>query len=136
MIARRGFLLGLGAALATPAIVRAESLMKIVMPRPLVLTPSEAFSLPYDEAFAAEGEQIGTTLRILIPEAYWPPTISRATISRDAIRLFKRSNTFIVGLNSRHDDEVAFAADPDWDRAVIAALREPSILTGSRPGVS
>lgn len=33
MTSRRAFLTGVGAALATPSIVRAESLMKIVMPR-------------------------------------------------------------------------------------------------------
>lgn len=32
MITRRSMLLGLGAALTTPAIVRAESLMRVVMP--------------------------------------------------------------------------------------------------------
>lgn len=34
MIARRSFLLGIGAALAAPAVVRAESLMKLWVPKP------------------------------------------------------------------------------------------------------
>lgn len=38
MISRRGFLLGLGAALAAPAVVRAESLMKIAVLRKEALT--------------------------------------------------------------------------------------------------
>jgi hypothetical protein len=39
---RRSFLLGFGAALAAPAIVRAESLMPLFVPKPRVLTNAEA----------------------------------------------------------------------------------------------
>lgn len=77
MIARRGFLLGLGAALATPAIVRAESLMKIVMPRrqvvPHMFGDDLAIAIRYTGRILVDLiPKIYDAERIRLPAAYVP----------------------------------------------------------------
>ena len=48
MIVRRSFLIGIGASLATPAIVRAESLMRVVVPQPEVIAIINQDQILYD----------------------------------------------------------------------------------------
>lgn len=52
VITRRSMLLGLGAALATPAIVRAENLMRVVVPKPHLITLDEFASRILDPLMA------------------------------------------------------------------------------------
>lgn len=52
MITRRSMLLGVGAALTTPAIVRAESLMRVVVPKPHLITLDEFASRILDPLMA------------------------------------------------------------------------------------
>jgi hypothetical protein len=89
---RRRFLLGLGATLAAPAIVRASSLMKIV-------APSEA-------ATAVEAMVEG---RVPVPGK---TLLSTAQITREAVRLFMESNELF-----RRAD-TALALDMAFYRAV------------------
>lgn len=65
MTTRRGFLIGIGAALAAPAIVRAESLMKVAALRESVLLPSadrwvlsQAWQVKIFRAYLAQSEPI------------------------------------------------------------------------------
>ena len=87
---RRGFIAGLGALFAAPAIVRIESLMPVRMCRPEIAGANglltmremtrEAIRLwhssssflteldrQYDEQFAREGALIGTSFKIRLP---------------------------------------------------------------------
>ena len=63
MTSRRSFLLGLGATLAAPAIVRAESLMKLYVPKPEVLIVGREW------AWLEEMEAIAPL--IAVPMSYW-----------------------------------------------------------------
>ena len=55
-ITRRAALIGIGAALATPAIVRAESIMRVVAPRVLLPYKHEAYLKWLDEQFRLRWE--------------------------------------------------------------------------------
>lgn len=76
MMNRRSMLLGLGAAavttLAAPAIVRAESLMKVAKLRKSLpqLFLFNQHSEQYDDVFGQAGMKIGTRLRIRLPNDY------------------------------------------------------------------
>lgn len=55
---RRSLLLGSLGLLAAPAIVRAESLMKIVVPKPRVLTLNEVMGIRYAELLATYAQSM------------------------------------------------------------------------------
>lgn len=82
MVGRRGFLIGLGAAIAAPAIVRADSLMKLwVPPAPEIIVPRITMEQTMVNAlgdfetgwFMRDGMGIGTYTKIgdKIDFAYW-----------------------------------------------------------------
>jgi hypothetical protein len=78
---RRGFLAGLGALFAAPAIVRIESLM-----------PVRALILP-----------------TLLPGSYFPRNdyLTLQQITREAVRTWKNSNAFIASLDQQYDEMFA-----------------------------
>lgn len=61
MASRRGFLFGIGAALAAPAIVRADTLMKLWVPKPAIIVPS---MLTLSELTMLEWEAMRRTLLV------------------------------------------------------------------------
>jgi hypothetical protein len=86
MSGRRGFLLGLGAALAAPAIVRAESLMRVAqISAGLVRQPIVASIRPNS-------------------------LLSVTQITREAVRLFLNSNVLLKAVDRQYD--LAFALAP------------------------
>lgn len=82
---RRGFLTGLVATLATPAVVRAASLMPVAAPR--LISVGDICTL-----------QSGGRNLLTID-----------MITREAVRLFRNSNEFLRNIDSQYD--AAFAAD-------------------------
>jgi len=67
MTSRRGFLFGIGAALAAPAVVRADTLMKLWVPKPAIIVPSNSM-LTLSELTMLEWEAMRRTLLV---EGLW-----------------------------------------------------------------
>lgn len=68
MTSRRGFLIGIGAALAAPAIVKAESLMKIAQLRRVYEPPLILSERTVAELFTRLEAQLGITpTKIIVP---------------------------------------------------------------------
>lgn len=68
MTGRRGFLIGIGAALAAPAIVKAESLMKIAQLRRVYEPPLILSERTVTELFTRLEAQLGITpTKIIVP---------------------------------------------------------------------
>lgn len=82
MLNRRGFMLGLGASLAAPAVVRAASIMPVSARAldliPVIGEPETALGLHlrdrlythWDDHFAYRGAKIGSTLRVRLPRDF------------------------------------------------------------------
>ncbi len=79
MLDRRGFLIGLGVAAATPAIVRASSLMPIRTP--ITMRPDRPLYLPcdgrlirikdYPELFNRVGHRYGSFIELVTEPRHW-----------------------------------------------------------------
>lgn len=65
MISRRGILFGLGATLAAPAIVRADSLMKLFVPKRYLRVVTAPYSLVIPSS-ATLGSTSATTYRLWV----------------------------------------------------------------------
>lgn len=99
---RRGFLGGLLAVIATPAIIRVAKLMPVkVMPSTEVL--DELF---IDEVYPVTGNNLLTI----------------QMITREAIRLWKNSNLFMQNIDGRYDR--VFGAD-DVKIGTTLRIRQP-----------
>lgn len=70
MISRRGFLLGLGAAVAAPAIVRASSIMRVAVPKGFVdraggfLVPEEIHRELVEAVCKVMGVEVASVTRV------------------------------------------------------------------------
>ena len=60
MTNRRGFLIGLGASLAAPAIVKADNLMKIIVPRPTIYVPDLLLPPGFLATFQLDNKMLAT----------------------------------------------------------------------------
>ncbi len=72
MLTRRGMLFGLGAALAAPAIVRADSLMKLYVPKPYVIPQTAVGYIDISQPISmtwASGATLGNTSAV--PQRMW-----------------------------------------------------------------
>src|SRR5271156_2524686 len=93
---RRGFLGGLLAVMAAPAIVRPE----ILMPVRSIIFPSAP--------------------KIIVTGAHGSLQID--VITREAIRLFQNSNKFIQAINMEYDEAFAFVGGSQWGEALKIRL--------------
>lgn len=82
MIARRSLIAGLGALIASPAIVKASSLMQIA--------PTETIKLASGSTIRFAGLNVPSYNNYL----------TLGMITRDAVRLFRNSNSFINDLDN------------------------------------
>lgn len=93
-LSRRGFFSGLVALVAAPAIVRVESLMVLPAPAKIILPEGLVKFTPIETAV-----EYATHSNLL--------TINQ--ITREAVRLFQNSNSFIRSMNARWQSDFAFA---------------------------
>jgi hypothetical protein len=84
MTNRRFFMLGAGALIAAPAIVRAESLMKLFVPTPEILLPTQYAMETYSLGFAVTLEAFEENLYESLMARY-DVTIAGAMLNSMAI---------------------------------------------------
>ena len=82
MTTRRGFIGGLVASLSAPAIVRPESLMKLFVPDPEIM-------LPVPELIIQKSANSFLTL---------------SQITKEAVRLWNDSKSFITNVDDQYDE--------------------------------
>lgn len=114
MTDRRGFLFGIAGALAAPYIVRAESLMKLWVPEPVMGWESE---------FGRNGIKIGSQLRIRLPNDFvvnpleitgWRE-LSKSKVLQSAANRFARANKLFERENVEWEELGAFVNSMQWE---------------------
>lgn len=111
MLDRRGFLGGLVAAFAAPAIVHATNIMSIKAPG--LLLPGR-----YDVSPSG-----------LSPVCSKNQLLAINQITREAVRLFRNSNKFIQAIDREYEKDFAFAEGDQWNGYRIGStlrIRLPS----------
>lgn len=122
-LSRRGFFSGLAALVAAPAIVRVENIMHVV---PTEILTSDGISLRKLTEYSVVDQKIfvsdvinGNSLR----------TIDQ--ITRDAVRLFKNSNSFMREFNRQYAEEFAFVDGKAWSQLQIRLPKDFLVADGS-----
>lgn len=76
-MSRRGFLGAMLGAMSAPAIVRAESLMKIVVPKREIINPLNFGTMAYypEDSFLTEAYNRAVARTDMIGEIFWPTIV-------------------------------------------------------------
>ena len=104
IFSRRGFLGSLAAALATPAIVKAESLMKVA---PTLILPKEPAILTLDEYSARVLAPMIDAMEKSVADAIMygrgNSLLTIDMITQEAVKQFHNSNVFISHVNAQYN---------------------------------
>lgn len=110
MIERRSLLVGLAALITAPAIVKAGSIMPVNSKLVSKMTMDELVQWRIDQAGAAMERQLADAVMYGSGNSQ----MSVDQITREAVRLFKNSNSFIQGLDAQYALDYKFMDGEQW----------------------